>query len=414
MTAPKILSLASLAGLALALGACGGNQNGGKDGDPTVCIGAKCDTPQGGNTEERTQQCLDRQDEVLNSSKRAFTEDFVRWSCGDVEGVNTKNQDDRGQEYCEYFAIVDLPGHDSTDLGRRKSNAGPDVTPGAICVKGEEAFSETAADNCAFEISEDELFDLEDNADSVVGQCIFTSWMSDVPGPLPCDKGSGCTDEVLDFPVNAEYFQMKLETNSNATASSLVQACSEMRAKESILAPLPDFANPDDEFHSPFFRGCWMAGSFGLSWRRSDPAICAVANRVVECGCDIAGVDPANLGATVLPPEPGPDGVVGTYGFQLGSFEDPDTPPPGCQYVKVGGDHRVVMACDLTAADVVGNLNDPKEACRQIYGNNVVVHAQVPTDVISCSNPGSQLSQGCGDMPWNIGREYGDAEPPMP
>ena len=45
MTAPKILSLASLAGLALALGACGGNQNGGKDGDPTVCIGAATARP---------------------------------------------------------------------------------------------------------------------------------------------------------------------------------------------------------------------------------------------------------------------------------------------------------------------------------------------------------------------------------
>lgn len=414
MTAPKILSLASLAGLALALGACGGNQDGGKDGDPTVCVGAKCDTPQADNTEERTQQCLDRQDEVLESSKRAFTEDFVRWSCGDVEGVNTKNQDDRGQEYCEYFAIVDLPGHDAIDLGRRRSNEGKDVTASGICVEGEKAFSEAAADNCAFEITEDDLFDLEDNADAVVGQCIFTSWMSDVPGPLPCDKGSGCTDDVLGFPVNAEYFQMKLETNSNATASSLVQACSEMRAKESFLAPVPDFANPDDEFHSPFFRGCWMAGAFGLAWRRSDPAICAVANRLIECGCEIAGVDRENIGATVVPPEPGPDGTVGSYGPQLGSFEDPDAPPPGCQYVRVGGDHRVVMACDLTAADVVGNLSDPKEACRQIYGNNVIVHARVPTDVISCSNPGTQLAQGCGEMPWNIGREFGDGEPPSP
>lgn len=402
MNVTKIFASVPVVGLLLAIGC--GNSGGGSEAGPMVCIGAKCDTPEATSDEERRQQCLNRQDEVLESSKRAFTEDWVRWSCGDVEGVNTNTQDDRGQEYCEYFAIVDLPGHDAIDLGRRRSAAGPDVTPGSICVAGEESFSKEAEEACALRVTEDELFDLEDNPDSVVGQCIFTSWMSDVPGPLPCGSGD-CTEEVLGFPINAEYFRMKLDTNSNATASSLVQTCAEIRAKESILAPLPEPGNPDDEFNSPFYRGCWMAGAFGLAWRRSDPAICAVANRMVECGCSIPGVPLEDIGATILPPQPDSAGNTDNFGFHLGSWGDPFAAPPGCRYVRTGDGNRTIVSCDLTATDVSGALSDPKEACRRVYGNSVVAHAPVPSDVVSCSNPGTSLSQGCGDMPWNIGRE---------
>ncbi len=399
MQVTKIFALVPTASLALALGCGGANDSGG--GDPTVCIGAKCDTPEATEAGERNTQCLNRQDEVLESSKRAFTEDWVRWSCGDVEGVNTNGGDDRGQEYCEYFAIVDLPGHDPVDLGRRKSGERGDVTPWSICVEGEESFSAEAEAGCATKISEEDIFDLEDNADSVVGQCIFTTWMSDVPGPLP----EGNAGEVMGFPLNAEYFRMKLDTNSNATASSLVQTCAEIRASGSFLAPVPDFANPDDEFHSPFYRGCWMAGSFGLAWRRSDPAICAVANRVVECGCSLPGVDAKDVGAAVVPPQPDKDGNISFRGFQLGSFLSPTSLPPGCNYVKAGDDSRTIVSCDLTAADVTANLQDPKEACRQIYGNNVVAHAPVPSSSLVCDSPSGPLAEGCGQMPWNIGRE---------
>lgn len=394
---------------ALAFAAACGNDDGGRTGgdDPEICIGAKCDTPQANSNEERQAQCLNRQDEVLASSKRAFTEDWVRWSCGDVEGVNTVNQDDRGQEYCEYFAIVDLPGQDPIDLGRRRSNEGPDVTPWGICVDGEEAFSPEASENCATRVSEDLLFDLEDNPTEVVGQCVFTSWMSDVAGPLPVCEGGGCTEDVLGFPLTEQYFRMKLDTNSNATASSLVQTCAEIRAKQNpVLAVRPDFDDPDDLFHEPFYRGCWMAGSFGLSWRRSDPAICAVANRVVECGCTIPGVATEEIGAAVVPTQEAGQPVI-MRGFHLGSWDDAFRLPPSCRYVNMGDDSKTIVSCDLTAGDVLGNLSDPKEACRSIYGNNIVAHAPVPADQLECTTPDDPLANGCGEMPWNIGRENG-------
>jgi len=385
--------------LALALGCGSGDDDDGAA--PSVCIGAKCDTPQEVDAEQRAQQCADRQDEVLESSRRAFTEEYVRWSCADVEGVNANNQDDRGQEYCEYFAIVELPGHDALDLGRRYSEAPGDVTPFAICVDGDDS------EGCALTISEDEIFDLEDDAASVVGQCIFTSWMTDVPGPLPCSAGN-CTPDVLGFPVNAEFFRMKLDTNSNATASSLVSTCAEIRAKESILAPLPDFSDPNDEFQSPFYRGCWMAGSFGLSWRRSDPAICAVANRLAECGCSVPGVSLEQIGGTVVPAQPDAEGNVTKRGFHLGGWDDEFSLPAGCRYVKTGDNSRTIVSCDLTAADITASLSDPKEACREIYGNAIVAHAPIPNDVLACDDPGTQLSAECGTSPWNIGRENGE------
>lgn len=408
MQATKKLALVPLTGLALLL-ACGGGGNDGKS-DPTVCIGAKCDTPEATEAGERREQCLNRQDEVLESSKRAFTENWVRWSCGDVEGVNTSGADDRGQEYCEYFAIIDLPGHDPIDLGRRRTAERGDVTPWSICVEGEESFSKEAEAGCATRITEDEIFDLEDNADSVVGQCIFTSWMSDVPGPLPCDGGD-CADGVLGYPLTADIFRMKLDTNSNATASSLVQTCAEIRASGSFLAPVPDFADPDDEFHSPFYRGCWMAGAFGLAWRRSDPAICAVANRVVECGCSLPGVSPEAVGAAVVPPQPDENGNITMRGFHLGSWGDPFSLPAGCTYVKTGDSSRTIVSCDLTAADITASLSDPKDACRQIYGDSVVAHAPVPGSSLVCDTPSGELAQACGAMPWNIGREGEPAAP---
>src|SRR5689334_18767463 len=49
--------------------------------------------------------CQDRSSAVLRTDQPAFTPNAIRWSCSDVAGVNNNNNDDRGQEYCEYFAM---------------------------------------------------------------------------------------------------------------------------------------------------------------------------------------------------------------------------------------------------------------------------------------------------------------------
>ena len=101
MTFPaRTLSRALLFATAFAFGACDDGSD--ETEDAAACTDAeKCDTP-GGSQQE---QCLARQSEVLNSSQRGYTPTAIRWGAGDVEGVNTVSQDDRGQEYTEYFVI---------------------------------------------------------------------------------------------------------------------------------------------------------------------------------------------------------------------------------------------------------------------------------------------------------------------
>ena len=113
------------------------------------------------------------------------------------------------------------------------------------------------------------------------------------------------------------------------------------------------------------------------------------------------------IGAAVVPTQE-PDQPVIMRGFHLGSWDDPFRLPPGCRYAETGDDSKTIVTCDLTAGDVLGNLSDPKEACRSIYGNNVVAHARVPADQLECQTPDDPLAAGCGEMPWNIGRENGD------
>jgi hypothetical protein len=367
------------------------------------CSGAKCDLPD----QDADTNCRQRRSEVLDSSQRAFTEDSVRWACADVAGVNTVGTDDRGQEYCEYYAIF-APGGDAFDveptpLGRQLSAERGDVSPLSVCVEGD------AHAGCGVTLSEDAMFALEDEPDAVVGSCMFTSWHSDVPGPLAsCQAGQAPCPTVHGFPMDEEFGRMKLVTNSNATSSDVVQFCVDAATRGLTLPP--DFeADPDDPFTDAFYRGCRLTGLFDLEWRRSDPAICAATNRMVECGCELPGVATEDIGKTVVPPQPrdGDPGEVTFRGFSLGSWSGPTDLPAGCEALDTGEAQRTIVRCDLLAADVLEHLNDPKEACRQTYGQQVVAYAPVPVEQIRCTESTDAAGAACGSMPWNIGRENG-------
>ncbi len=358
--------------------------------------GEKCDTPGGSQAE----QCEARQAEVLDSSQRGFTPEAIRWAAADVEGVNTASRDSRGQEYTEYYAVVKPPGADAgTDLGRPKSAQEGDVTPNAVCVKGQ------GGSDCGLTITEDQLATLEDSPTDVVGACVFTSWHADVPGPLPaCPKGKcGSKANLLGLPFNEEFFRMKISFNSNGAANDLVKKCFDGKS------PAPKtWSDTSDPLTNSFFRGCMQVQElYGTGWRRSDPSVCAVVNRLDECGCTVPGVSREDLPSALIPPQPGPDGKVTLRGFRLGTWDDPEGLPPGCRYLDIGEDSHTVVACDLTASDVVSNLNDPKEVCRRTYGPNVVVHVPLPKDAIVCKPGSSQAAKTCGKIPWNLGAENG-------
>jgi hypothetical protein len=389
--------------------------------------------------------CLDRQGEVVGSggspaSMRGFVPDALRWAAADVgpstraghQGVNTVGNDERGQEYVEYYAVV------SPNLISDTLDAKP------IALGQLEEGGRSVSDNALPSDVATALEDAEDGS-KTVGACIFHSWHADIQRPLPACGESGCLEQPpaegadSNFPyseyavpleLTPENFRMKVSFNSNRAAADLVEQC--FRGTNTNGDPIiPEFAagkNSED----PFFRGCMGAANlFGTEWRRSDPSVCTAANRLRECGCSIPGLtDGLSLGKAakavgdaVVPPE----GKTGSYrGFGLGGWPDSDpkalssTPlmerlraPAGCRYVNIGEDSKTVMACRLTVDDFLEDVDDPKETCREKYGMDVVVHVPIPGGAISCDPDESDANASCGEMPWNVGFE-GEAEEEEP
>jgi hypothetical protein len=79
--------------------------------------------------------------------------------------------------------------------------------------------------------------------------------------------------------------------------------------------------------------------------------------------------------------------------------------PAGCEYVETGEGQNTIVRCDLLAADVLKDMSDPKEACRQVYGHQVVAYATIPVQDVTCSESTDAAGATCGTMPWNLGRE---------
>jgi hypothetical protein len=398
-------------------------------GDGPECEGDKCDDPGSQAARECAAACKEsdnadceqecregkamehceaRRSDALLSSQTAFIGDAIRWACSDVEGVNTDGRDDRGQEYCEYYAIVQPPPTEegqsappALDLGRNGSG-----TP------------------LSLELNEDQIFALEDNPDSIVGQCVFTSWHSDseLSGELPiCETGAAAEDcpdismpdgatlppwmesSSLGFKMTSEMLQMKVSINSNGAAVDLLEKC-----MTNIQGGDPE--NEDDPLHDDYTRGCWKSFTlFGTEWRRSDPTICVGAMRAAECGCgvdsngdgvaDITGVE--DIARALVPRQPVGD-VVTLRGFKLGTWSSATGLPAGCRHLDTGDDTQTAVACNLTASDVLTSASDVKGKCREKYGDNVVVHIPIPQAAIVCNPPeDGQYSDSCGDVvPW--------------
>jgi hypothetical protein len=326
-------------------------------GPGAACEGEKCDTPEGTAGEV----CPLRRADAFAPGRLAFTGEHVRWACADVKGVTTRGGDDRGQEYCEYYALVEKAPGEVVELGR---NTGGGTTP------------------LALELDAAEEDRLRADLDAVVGRCVFTSWHSDIPGPLPICRSGGCPALLGDLRLNTEMMRMKVDFNSNGAAADLVEQC---------YAELGD-AQPD-----PYLRACEAVHeAFGTGWRRSDPSICAAVNRLFECGC---GIDSDGDGAVNVTSAAGVARLLvpqeGLRGFPLGTWSAPDELPTGCRYEDTGDGSRTAVTCDLTAGDVLRNKRDPKGQCRARWANDIVVHVPLPAERILCDG-------GCGAEPWKL------------
>lgn len=354
--APLLLGASSLL-LLLFVPACSSESS-----DPgDECAGEKCDIPDG----EDQDLCALRRADAFNDNQLAFTEKFLRWSCNDVDGVT---ESDRGQEYCEYFAIAQLP----------PANEGEEPPAPAVLGRNLGADYSSGTTEPSIDLTYNQITTLEDDPSAVVAQCVFTSWNSDIPGPLPSCTESSCPD-VLGIPVEEENFRMKFDVNSMEAAQLLVEDCS-----------VGDTQGTDDDFT----RGCMLNADINdTAFRKSDTTVCAATIRLSECVCSPTGSD--SLPEMISP--------AGRRGFPLGTWSSPAALPTGCRFVDAGDASQTIVTCDLTAADVLDYALDLKGRCQTKYADNVVVHVPMPdATAVACSpdQSASPYADSCPALPW--------------
>jgi hypothetical protein len=375
------LAWAGLSSLSLA--ACGGGGGDGGAGDGPACVGAKCDdleeyTSTGsddgsttGEPEPETVEeiCADRRADAFTEGRDAMQQDFLRWSCADVPGTAA---DERGQEYCEYFALVQLPGEGSPSVYGK--------TLGTSFEHGHTDYGVT--------LTTADIAALEDAPEAVVGQCVFTAWNSD----MPTDCGGDCSvvPEIMGVPANdAATFQMTLDFNSREAAVALVEDCMD------FIAPEGDPSDPDDPRHDPFLRACELNAEINETvYRKSDNIACAAAARLAECGCGVGFAAP-DLPTALAPPY--------RLGFPLGGWGSRDKLPPGCQFADLEPTSNTLVTCDLTALEVLDHSDELKAYCQQAYADDIVVYVPIPWAFVSCDPPADEAyASTCTDYPWVI------------
>jgi hypothetical protein len=351
-------AMLALAGALLA--ACSGSSEPALD-----CADGKCDLPD----DPAEVSCTKRRADAFNENQLAFDESFLRWSCADVQGVTNE---DRGQEYCEYFAIAQLPGSsEASVLGR---NLGEDSSYGE---------SETSV-----ELTSELISALEADEHAIVGQCVFTSWNSDVDLPV-----AEPAPEIAGVAVTGAAFRMMFDVNSADAAQVLVEDC--------FTIPDGGGDDPKDLRHDTFLRGClWNADINETEYRKSDSTVCVSMTRLAECGCYVDGEVPL---AEMISPYTRRGFPLGSWsGFVAGS-EDSRL-PPNCRYVALGDGSQTLVTCDLTAGDVLYGSADMKAHCAEKYADNIVVHVPIDPSPITCdpASSASPYADTCSSMPWIV------------
>jgi hypothetical protein len=78
--------------------------------------------------------------------------------------------------------------------------------------------------------------------------------------------------------------------------------------------------------------------------------------------------------------------------------------PPGCVYLEGGDDSQTLVACSLSAADVLRGADDVKHVCREKYANDIVVHVEIPAASVDCvtSRGNPKYSANCSKNPWVV------------
>jgi hypothetical protein len=460
----RLLFCASSLLCGLALVGCGGGSDGSGDEAGTP-VGGKFDRPSDAPEYCAEVACADR---LADSMARDFaTKNAIRWQCGDVPGVTgpgdgdvdcgsftdgvksgemdravacqnnpacmiddieawqrgefegrscvarPTGEDHRGQEYCEYFAIID-PAKINPDAGEMAFTE--------VQVLGRTTDSENGAPY-GFDVDQlsgEQLAWLadEEDPDATVGACVFTSWHWDVEDA----SRNPSAQNIHGVEVNYDNFRMFGQFNNNGAANALVFDAINGIA---TAATARQEAGQPAAAH-PYWAGCMgmvdcPSGEIqcggGVEWRVSDPTISAVGTVLAQCGCfaelpdGTKVADARGIANAVVPPNGRyPDGNF-LRGFRLGTWDDAEGLPAGCRYVEHDADSsqslpdtHTLVECDITAGDLANTTNatELKDFCRSKYGDNVVVHVPLPGDIIKCEPPEGAPAYCEGMTPWSM------------
>jgi hypothetical protein len=155
-----------------------------------------------------------------------------------------------------------------------------------------------------------------------------------------------------------------------------------------------------DVRNDDFMRGClWNADVNQTEFRKSDTTICSSMTRLSECGCSVTGG--VALRDLISPFELRGFRLGGWSGFVSGS-EAASTLPANCRYVHPGDNSQTLVACDLTADDLLSGAADVKSYCQEKYADSIVVHVPIPAAKIQCDPAGSTspYASTCSATPW--------------
>lgn len=311
--------------------------------------------------------CEARRAEALVPGRLARQTGALRWSCADVAGLSSSL---RGQEYCESFVIAEVPprekGEPAPEPALLGKNLGPTSAEGRTPPR--------------IDLTPHQIEVLDAAPSEIAGHCIFSSWNSDIDAPLPCRDEGSCSS-VGGFELAADPFRMTYEVNSAEAGQNIVRDCLTVQ---------------DSGEEDSFLRGCLLNADInGTSYRKSDTLLCGAAMRLAECACWPEGVEDF---PTMLSP-------WDRRGFPLGTWAGPEELPPGCSYLELGDETRTLVACELSAADLLRSAADVSAACAELYADNIVVHVPLPDKESLVCRPEDSFSayrNTCTDAPWTL------------
>ncbi len=294
-----------------------------------------------------------------------LSDGVVRWQCGDRPGVDGAS--DRGQEYCEYFAVSN---------GKRVDNfADADPSKPLSCfftsVYMDVAKGTTRDAALAKELSKKENLNATVNKDLVRMKGQFNS--RGAATTLVVDAMNVAKDKNDER--QAACFLASIDPANKANAEKLKAACrgkdlsvaSAWTKATKLGAKIPTSKASNFDMYKDTV-ACMSVGRLengGVDWRMSDPHIAQVVVRANdECGCTYSAL---------------PDALEG---FLQGSWSSKDALPAGCRRAKVAGsDYQHMTICDIsesersdleTSLDYSENL---QAYCNERFGKDIVLTA---------------------------------------